>query len=169
MTSPGAGSGGGEAARAPGDDWVYVGLGGNLGTDEAIVRRFDAAIGELAARAAAGGVVCASPIYRSAPVGPVVNQPAFLNQVVAFPPAPGLDPHGLLALLQGIESRHGRTRDVPQGPRTLDLDLLLFGQRVIVTPDLIVPHPRLGHRPFVLRPLLDLRGDRLILYSPGPR
>ena len=137
-------------------DWVYVGLGGNIGTQAEIVARFDDACERLRVWAAAGGALARSPLYRSAPVGPVANQPEFLNQVAASPPAPGLEPRGLLDLLLAIEAHHGRVRDVTQGPRTLDLNLLLFGERVIVEPDLVVPHPRMGHRAFVLAPLLDL-------------
>jgi 2-amino-4-hydroxy-6-hydroxymethyldihydropteridine diphosphokinase len=141
---------------APGPDWAYVGLGGNLGADSEIVARFDDACDRLRLWAAADRQLERSPIYRSEPVGPVPDQPPFLNQVAAFPPAPGVEPRGLLDLLLAIETHHGRVREVPQGPRTLDLDLLLFGQRVVVERDLIVPHPRLGHRAFVLAPLLDL-------------
>jgi 2-amino-4-hydroxy-6-hydroxymethyldihydropteridine diphosphokinase len=133
---------------------AFVALGGNLGSDEEIIARFDDACAALAAYA--DGPVVRSPIYRSPPAGPVREQPAFLNQVVRFESA--LEPRPLLELLQAIEARHGRVRTVAQGPRTLDLDLLLFGERVIVEPDLVVPHPRLGHRPFVLAPLLDLLG-----------
>lgn len=140
----------------PGPDWVYVGLGGNIGSQAEILSRFDDTCERLSVWAAAGGEIRRSPVYRSAAVGPVADQPEFLNQVAGFPPSPGLEPRGLLDLLRAIEAHHGRVRDVPQGPRTLDLDLLIFGQRVIVEPDLVVPHPRLGHRAFVLAPLLDL-------------
>ena len=139
-------------------DRAYVGLGGNIGTHAEIVARFDDACERLRLWAAAGGELERSPVYRSAPAGPVANQPEFLNQVAGFQPAPGLEPRGLLDLLLAIEAHHGRVRSVAEGPRTLDLDLLLFGQRVIVEPDLVVPHPRIGHRAFVLAPLLDLVG-----------
>jgi 2-amino-4-hydroxy-6-hydroxymethyldihydropteridine diphosphokinase len=140
----------------PSPDWVYVGLGGNMGTQAEITARFDDACERLRVWAADGAVLERSPIYRTAPTGPVADQPEFLNQVAGFPPGPGLEPRGLLDLLLAIEAHHGRVRDVKEGPRTLDLDLLLFGQRVIVEPGLIVPHPRMGHRAFVLAPLLDL-------------
>lgn len=139
---------------------VFVGLGGNLGADDGIRARFDDACRTLAALAA-DGAVARSRVYRSAPAGPVREQPRFLNQVVAFEPRTGLTPRGLLEILRGIEAAHGRTRDVPQGPRTLDLDLLLFGDAVVFEPDLVVPHPRMGHRPFVLVPLCELLGFRL--------
>ena len=139
-----------------GPDWVYIGLGGNLGTEAEILARLDDACERLRVWAAAGGVLARSPVYRSAPVGPVREQPAFLNQVVAFPPAPGLDPRALLDLCRAIEEHHGRRREVAQGPRTLDLDILLFGERAVSEPDLFIPHPRMGRRAFVLAPLLDL-------------
>ena len=140
------------------NDWVFIGLGGNLGTESEILERFDAVHAELA-RLAEGGRIGRSPVYRSKPVGPVADQPDFLNQVIGFLPSPALSPRELLSILRDIENRHGRTRTVPQGPRTLDLDLLLYGELVIFEPpELIVPHPRLGHRSFVLAPLLDLLG-----------
>lgn len=139
------------------NDWVFVGLGGNLGSEAEILDRFDDAHAELA-RLAESGRTGRSPTYRSRPVGPVEDQPDFLNQVVGFLPLPDLQPRALLAILRTIEDRHGRVRTVPQGPRTLDLDLLLFGGQVIVEPDLVVPHPRMMLRPFVLAPLLDLLG-----------
>lgn len=154
---------------APGRDWVFVGLGGNLGTEAELRARFDAAITELAARAAAGGQVARSPIYRSAPAGPVAEQPDFLNQVVAFAPRAGLTPRELLAIALDIEARHGRARDIPQGPRTLDLDILLFGDAVVCEPDLVIPHPRLGRRAFVLQPLLDLLDQPLERLDGRPR
>lgn len=138
-------------------EWVFVGLGGNLGSEAEILDRFDDAHAELAVFAS-GGRIGRSPVYRSKAVGPVPDQPDFLNQVIGFLPPPDLEPRALLVILRAIEDRHGRVRDVPQGPRTLDLDLLLFGERVIVEADLVVPHPRMMLRPFVLAPLLDLLG-----------
>jgi 2-amino-4-hydroxy-6-hydroxymethyldihydropteridine diphosphokinase len=140
------------------EEQVFVGLGGNLGTESEILSRFDEVHAELAALAE-DGRIGRSPVYRSKPVGPVADQPDFLNQVISFLAPVDLEPRALLAMLRALEQRHGRTRDVPQGPRTLDLDLLLFGERVIFEPpELVVPHPRLGLRPFVLAPLLDLLG-----------
>jgi 2-amino-4-hydroxy-6-hydroxymethyldihydropteridine diphosphokinase len=144
-----------------GPDWVFVGLGGNIGSQAEILARFDDACARLGVWAAADHTLLRSPVYRSAPAGPVPDQPAFLNQVAGFPPAPGLEPRGLLELLHAIEGHHGRRREVAQGPRTLDLDILLFGQRVLCEADLVIPHPRIGHRPFVLVPLLDLVGPGL--------
>ena len=140
------------------EEEVFVGLGANLGSEGEILSRFDDVHAELAVFAS-GGRIGRSPVYRSRPSGPIVDQPDFLNQVISFLPPPDLEPRALLVILRTIEERHGRVRDVPQGPRTLDLDLLLFGERIIFEPpELVVPHPRLGHRPFVLAPLLDLLG-----------
>ncbi len=140
------------------NDWVFIGLGGNLGSESEILERFDDVYLELG-RMAEGGRIGRSPIYRSRAAGPVSDQPDFLNQVIGFLPSPALEPYELMSILRAIEDHHGRTRTIPKGPRTLDLDLLLFGERVIIEPpELVVPHPRLGHRPFVLAPLLDLLG-----------
>ena len=139
-------------------EMVYVGLGGNLGEEAEILGRFDDVYAELSALAE-GGRIGRSPVYRSKPAGPVADQPDFLNQVIGFLAPIWLEPRALLSILRGVEDRHGRSREIPQGPRTLDLDLLLFGVRFIVEPpELVVPHPRLGVRPFVLAPLLDLLG-----------
>lgn len=140
------------------EERVFVGLGGNLGSEGDILSRFDDVHAELAALASSGRIG-RSPVYRSRPVGPVADQPDFLNQVISLLAPADLEPRALLAMLRALEQRHGRTREVLQGPRTLDLDLLLFGERIIFEPpELIVPHPRLGLRPFVLAPLLDLLG-----------
>ena len=140
----------------PGPDWVFVGLGGNLGAEAEILARLDDAGERLRLWAAEGARIARSPVYRTAPVGPVADQPPFLNQVVGFAPAPGLEPRALLELCRAIEAAHGRTRAIDKGPRTLDVDILLFGERQVSEPDLVVPHPRLGQRAFVLAPLLDL-------------
>jgi 2-amino-4-hydroxy-6-hydroxymethyldihydropteridine diphosphokinase len=98
-------------------------------------------------------VVACSSAYESAPWGPV-DQPPFLNAVAELDTT--LPPHDLLALLLATEAELGRVRDVRWGPRTCDLDLLLYGEQVVDTPDLQVPHPLLGARRFVLDPLLEL-------------
>ncbi|HRD99101.1 MAG TPA: 2-amino-4-hydroxy-6-hydroxymethyldihydropteridine diphosphokinase, partial [Rubrivivax sp.] len=96
-----------------------------------------------------------SPRYRTAPL--LASGPDFLNAVVEL--ATDLEPAALLAALHGIEAAHGRRRPYPNAPRTLDLDLLLYGQRVMDTQALRLPHPRLHERAFVLAPLLDLAPD----------
>lgn len=130
---------------------AFVGLGSNLGDREATIRA------AVAALAAADGVevVAVSTLIDTEPVGPV-EQPRFLNGVAALETE--LPARDLLALLLAVESRFGRDRASapPQGPRTLDLDLLLYGSAVIDEDGLAVPHPRLHERAFVLRPLAEV-------------
>lgn len=96
----------------------------------------------------------ASGFYRSAPWG-VADQPDFINAVACI--ETGLEPRPLLHALQNLEDTHGRRRDGPRwGPRTLDLDLLMYGQRVLETADLVLPHPRMSARAFVLAPLAEI-------------
>lgn len=133
---------------------IVIGVGGNIGTREAIVERF-----RLAREAiAAFGDVRSAPLYRTDPVGPA--QPAFLNTAVRVR-LPDVQPPELLATLLEIERLLGRDRDCEErwGPRRIDLDLLIWGARVIRTPELEVPHPRLVERRFALAPLADLVPD----------
>lgn len=138
---------------------AYVGLGSNLGDREATIR------GAVDALAAEPGVAVAavSDLVDTEPVG-VVDQPRFLNGVAAVDTE--LPARDLLAVLLDVERRFGRDRSgaVPQGPRTLDLDLLLYGDAVVDEPGLRVPHPRLHEREFVLGPLSELAPD---LEVPG--
>ena len=99
----------------------------------------------------------ASPIYATEPWGDA-DQPAYHNQVVALTLGPTWTPRRLLAALLAIEADQGRVRDPqrPFGPRTLDLDILLFGENRLDEPELTIPHPRLRQRAFVLVPLADL-------------
>jgi len=131
---------------------AWVGLGANLGAAA------DTLAAAVYALAAAAGVraVRLSPVYRTTPVGDV-PQDDFWNAVARVETT--LRPLPLLALLNDIERRHGRSRFVHWGPRTLDLDLLLYGDRVIRHPRLRVPHPELHRRGFVLVPLADLAPD----------
>jgi len=130
----------------------YVGLGANLGDPLRQLRE--------AARALADLPACRpgplSPLYRSRPLGPQ-DQPDFLNAVA--PLDTSLDPLDLLDALQRIEAAAGRVRGRRWGPRTLDLDLLLYGSRQLDLPRLTVPHPGIGCRAFVLWPLADLCGE----------
>jgi 2-amino-4-hydroxy-6-hydroxymethyldihydropteridine diphosphokinase len=98
--------------------------------------------------------VAASSLYRSAPVDG--EGPDYINAVAEIETA--LSAHDLLVALQAIETRYGRVRTTKNAPRTLDLDLLLYGDGLISTPDLVVPHPRLHERAFVLLPLTELAG-----------
>ena len=128
---------------------VAVGLGGNVGDPE---RAFSRALERLSGRVE--GLVV-SPVYRTGPVGGP-PQPDFLNAVAVGRTT--LAPEELLALLLAIEAAEGRDRRAGKdGPRTLDLDLLLYGDARIDRPGLVVPHPRLAARRFVLAPLADLR------------
>lgn len=140
---------------------VIIALGGNLGGEPAVMARFAAAAESI--RAQLGGRLRASRVYRTAPVGPVSNQPCFLNAVIACAPRVEATPTALMAMLLDIEAAHGRVRVEPAvpGPRTLDLDLLFAGATVLATagpPPVILPHPRLAQRAFVLQPLADLQG-----------
>ena len=127
---------------------VFVGLGSNLGDARGTVNQAVQALGEMASTR----VVAVSSLYRSAPVE--AQGPDFINAVAELQTA--LEPQALLQALQAIEQAHGRQRPYHHAPRTLDLDLLLHGQRVLQTASLTLPHPRLHERAFVLRPLLEL-------------
>lgn len=129
---------------------AYVGLGSNLdGPAKRLCRAFEA----LAALPATA-LIARSSLYRSAPMGPA-DQPDYVNAVAALDTE--LAPEALLDALQAIERTQGRVRGPERwGPRTLDLDLLLYGQRRIDTPRLQVPHPGLGERNFVLYPLQEI-------------
>jgi 2-amino-4-hydroxy-6-hydroxymethyldihydropteridine diphosphokinase len=98
-------------------------------------------------------VIARSSLYRSAPIG-YADQPAFLNCVARLETA--LPAQSLLAQLQQIERGLGRVRSFPNAPRTIDLDLLLYGTEILDTPGLTLPHPRMHERAFVLVPLLEL-------------
>ena len=100
-----------------------------------------------------------SALYRTAPIG-VSGQPDYTNAVLAIDT--GLTPEALLDAILGIEHRMGRTRASFRAPRTLDLDLLLYGERVIKTPRLELPHPRMHRRAFVLAPLTEIAPDTVI-------
>ncbi len=128
---------------------AYVGVGANLDHPAAHVR---AALEELG-RLPKTQLAAASSLYRSSPVG-YAQQPDFVNAVAAVDTA--LAPLELLRELQSIETRHGRVRTFRNAPRTLDLDLLLYGEETIDQPGLTVPHPRMHERAFVLKPLLEI-------------
>jgi 2-amino-4-hydroxy-6-hydroxymethyldihydropteridine diphosphokinase len=129
---------------------VYVGLGSNLGDREATIRR---AV-ELLEAAAGLDVVAVSSLRETDPVG-YEDQPKFLNGAAAI--RTELAPQALLEQLQDVERQLGRDRSGPRfGPRTIDLDLLLYGDETLDEPGLQVPHPRLADRRFVLEPLAEL-------------
>ncbi len=134
----------------------YIGIGSNLGDRRANLQAAYRALGSL------GCVVGQSSIYETAPVG-ITDQPRFLNMVMAVETP--LTPHEVLRRLLAIELACGRNRttSVPQGPRTLDLDLLLVLRNGEVfacdEPGLTLPHPRLAQRRFVLQPLAEIAPD----------
>lgn len=135
---------------------VFVGLGANLGNSAATL---EAAIQELA-ELPATTLVARSSFYRSEPLD--APGAPYLNAVVQL--TSSLAPQQLLAHLLAIESAHGRERPFHNAPRTLDLDLLLVGDQVLNTPSLVLPHPRLHQRAFVLVPLLEIAPAQ---HAPG--
>jgi 2-amino-4-hydroxy-6-hydroxymethyldihydropteridine diphosphokinase len=132
---------------------ALIGLGSNLGDRRAMLE------GAIAALAATPGVQVrrVSSFRETEPVGGPPGQGAYLNTAAVLETT--LEPPDLLHVLQAIEARHGRIRTVRWGERTLDLDLLLFDDRVIETTELAVPHPRLAERRFVLEPLAEIAPD----------
>lgn len=142
--------------------WVdaYVGLGSNLDNpaDQVLSAARELAALDLVEQ------IALSPLYGSHPVGPQ-DQPDYVNAVMRI--KTGLAPMDLLGQCQNIENRHGRVRLVHWGPRTLDLDILLYGDQTIDLPDLVVPHPELPNRAFVLYPLADIAPADLVVASKG--
>jgi 2-amino-4-hydroxy-6-hydroxymethyldihydropteridine diphosphokinase len=132
-----------------------IALGSNLDGPEARVR---GAFAELA-RLTDTWVVARSSLYRTAPVG-FADQPPFINACALVETR--LAARALLDALLAIERRHGRVRDTPNGPRTLDLDIVLYGGATIEEPGLCIPHPRAHERAFVLAPLLEVWPDATI-------
>jgi len=127
---------------------AYIGIGANLGDARANV---DDAVARLALLPESR-LLRTSPYYRSAPIDSSGDD--YVNAVVAIDTR--LVAEDLLTALHRIETEHGRERPYRNAPRTLDLDLLLYGDAVIATDTLTVPHPRMLERAFVLRPLLDI-------------
>jgi len=129
---------------------AYIGLGSNLGDREATIR---AAVDRLRAHPQIE-VTAESTLIETAPVGGPAGQPTFLNGAAAL--ETDLRPHALLRVLKGIERDLGRRPRERWGPREIDLDVLLYGEKVIETSRLTVPHPRLSERRFVLAPLAEI-------------
>ncbi len=133
---------------------AFVGLGANLGDARGTLRE---ALDELA-RCPHTSLSASSSLYRSAPVD--ADGPDYVNAVASI--RTGLGPHELLAALQAIEARHGRERPYRHAPRTLDLDLLIYGERTADDPTLVLPHPRLHLRAFVLVPLAEIAPELVV-------
>lgn len=138
----------------------YIGLGSNLANP---MHQLQSAL-EAIAGLPQTRLVASSLFYRSAPLGPA-GQPDYINAVAAIDT--GLPPSDLLSALQAIENRQGRVRGERWGARTLDLDILLYGHAQISQPDLVIPHPEMANRNFVLYPLADL-APNLVLPDGRP-
>lgn len=133
----------------PSVERAIVALGSNLGPR---AHNLSFALRELAP------LVAVSQVFETDPVGGPAQQGAFFNLVASLDTA--LDPHAFLRRCQAIEAAAGRTRDVHWGPRTLDIDVLFFGDRCLCSPDLVLPHPRFAERRFVLAPLHEVAPER---------
>ena len=133
---------------------AYLGLGSNLGDRRALLRQAIEALdwGDVS-------VVARSRVYETTPVGGPEGQPDFFNQVIGVETT--LDARGLWERCSAVEASLGRSRhhEVRWGPRTIDIDVLTFGDDVLDDPDLQIPHPRLAERAFVLVPLAEIAPD----------
>ena len=130
---------------------VYLSLGSNIGDREAMLHR------ALEALNAAGiAVTRTSSLYETEPQD-LLHQPWFLNLVAECQTE--LFPLQLLRRVKKIEAEMGRTRSIAKGPRTIDIDILFYGSFIVQTPELTIPHPRLGERRFVLAPMAELAPD----------
>jgi len=131
---------------------VYLGLGANAGDPVEQLRK---AVAELRARRIILEPIALSSLYRTPPWGGIGDQPWFVN--AALSGATALSPQELLAALKQIEGDLGR-KPAPRrwGPRPIDLDILLFGQRIVRTPNLTIPHPHITERAFALLPLVEI-------------
>lgn len=130
---------------------AYLALGGNVGERAANIAR---ALDLLGARGIR--VRDVSPLYETDPVG-YADQPPFLNAACRVETA--LTPRELLAAVKAVEAEVGRTPTFVSGPREIDLDIILYGDTVLDEPDLVIPHPRMAERAFVLVPLADIASD----------
>lgn len=129
---------------------VYLSLGSNMGNRQ---ENLEKALDFLSQRLRVAGV---SSMYDTEPAGNV-NQPRFLN--LACRVHTRLEPAALLALAKGIESKMGRAFGKANAPRPIDIDILIYGDRVMETPELVIPHPRMTERAFVLVPLVEIAPD----------
>ena len=132
---------------------VYIGLGSNLGNREENIEKAILLIEENGIK-----ILKRSSIIETDPVGGP-PQGKFLNAVIKVETL--LGPLNLLKILQDIESKLGRVREIYQGPRTMDLDILIFGDLIMQTPQLTIPHPRMFEREFVLTPLREIAAEIL--------
>lgn len=130
---------------------VYIALGANINNP---IQQIQSAIKAIHSLEQCP-ILKISSLYKTKPIGP--DQPDMINAVIAINTL--LSPHDLLRTLQRIEHEHKRERTIHWGPRSLDLDILLFGEEVINEEVLIIPHPRMHERNFVLIPLHEIAGD----------
>lgn len=139
---------------------LVIGLGGNVGDVLAAFRQVRDGLAVLSPT----GEIHSAPLYRTAPIGPA--QPPFLNSALRLGWGDST-PEALLGILRDFEKTLGRDRSREErwGPRPIDLDVLVWGDRILETPELQVPHPRLHERRFVLRPLIELLDEDTVL--PG--
>jgi 2-amino-4-hydroxy-6-hydroxymethyldihydropteridine diphosphokinase len=127
---------------------VFLGLGSNLGDRLALLRAAVSSLPDVAA---------VSPLYKTEPVGGPDDQPEYFNAVVELQTE--MSPREILNVAQNLEADANRVRTVLNGPRTLDVDVLLYDNERIDDPDLVVPHPRMWERNFVIAPLRDIAPD----------
>jgi 2-amino-4-hydroxy-6-hydroxymethyldihydropteridine diphosphokinase len=132
---------------------VYLSLGSNLGDREKFLREAISRLGEL------GLVTRVSALYETEPVEVAGQQPWFLNCAAAVETE--LTPLEFLKRMLAIEQAMGRKRTEPKGPRTIDMDIVFFGDEVLDTKELSVPHPAMQHRRFVLAPLAEIAPDAM--------
>ena len=148
---------------------VFLGLGANLGDRLAALQQAVDLLAERGVRA-----IASSRVWATAPVGGPEDQPEFLNAVIEIDPD-GREPADVLAAALDVEATLGRVRRERWGPRTIDIDVLLWGERASDAPDLTIPHPRMAERAFVVLPLLDLDPDprlpdgRRLIELPAPQ
>jgi len=134
---------------------VYIGLGSNMESPKQQIKSAIKSIGEISA----AQILKVSSLYSSKPMGPQ-NQNNYINSVAKIDT--DLTPHELLECLQDIENQHGRIRKERWGPRTLDLDILIYGKEIIKDSNLTIPHPEIENRSFVLAPLVEIDRNCII-------
>lgn len=148
---------------------ALLGLGSNLGHRLETLQRAVDLLADHGVRA-----VASSRVWATAPLGGPDDQPEFLNVVIRVDPG-ALGPDELLSAVGAVEAELGRVREERWGPRTIDIDVLLWGDLIRADPALTIPHPRMHERAFVVLPLLDLEADpmlpdgRRLLDLPAPR
>ena len=132
---------------------VLIALGTNLGDR---LQNLKTVLQELSAQVKIEKV---SSVYETPPWG-YLDQPAFLNQVIGGQTL--LEPQSLLSFVKTVEKNMGRVKNFQNGPRLIDIDILTFGEQIVNTPDLVIPHPRMAERAFVLVPLAEIEPARII-------